>query len=86
LLVIGWSIQILDLWVWLGFLSFRSGAASWKPAAMLDSVQQLKNSMEFYRSAPDLGVTALGFIHPSPALLEEAFGGFHDASALSSPP
>jgi len=53
---------------------------------MLDSVQQLKNSMEFYRSAPDLGVTALGFIHPSPALLEEAFGGFHDASALSSPP
>jgi len=53
---------------------------------MIHSVQQLKNSMEFYRSAADLGVAAHGFIHPAPALLEEAFGGFHDASALSSPP
>jgi len=42
---------------------------------MIHSVQQLKNSMEFYRSAADLGVAAHGFIHPAHALLEEAFGG-----------
>ncbi|PUZ67354.1 hypothetical protein GQ55_3G428300 [Panicum hallii var. hallii] len=32
---------------------------------MLHSVQQLKNSMKFYRSAADLGVCPCSWFHPS---------------------